>query len=89
MALYTSLQDFILLPVSVLLYLSFLFLLSKLPSAKRIIADRLSNGDDNKVEIQVKNNMPFTVYMEIIDELPVQFQKRDWKLKQRFKAGEQ
>ena len=67
----------------------FLFLLSKLPSAKRIIADRLSNGDDNKVEIQVKNNMPFTVYMEIIDELPVQFQKRDWKLKQRFKAGEQ
>jgi uncharacterized protein (DUF58 family) len=67
----------------------FLFLLSKLPAAKRIIADRLSNGDDNKVEIQVKNNMPFTVDMEIIDELPVQFQKRDWKLKQRFKAGEQ
>jgi uncharacterized protein (DUF58 family) len=67
----------------------FLFLLSKQPSAKRIIADRLSNGDDNKVEIQVKNNMPFTADMEIIDELPVQFQKRDWKLKQRFKAGEQ
>jgi uncharacterized protein (DUF58 family) len=67
----------------------FLFFISKLPSAKRIIADRLSNGDDNKIELRVKNNMPFTVDMEIIEELPVQFQKRDWVLKYRFKAGEQ
>ena len=26
--------------------------------------------------------------MEIIDELPAQFQKRDWKLKHTLKAGE-
>ena len=39
----------------------FLFVLGKAPAAKRIMADRLSNGDDNKVEIQVKNNMLFTV----------------------------
>jgi uncharacterized protein (DUF58 family) len=67
----------------------FLFVLSKAPAAKRITADRFSNGDDNKVELQVKNNMLFTVAMEIVDELPEQFQKRDWKLKHRFKAGEQ
>jgi uncharacterized protein (DUF58 family) len=67
----------------------FLFLLSKVPTAKRLTADRFSNGDENKVELQVKNNMLFTVDMEIIDELPEQFQKRDWKLKQRLKAGEQ
>lgn len=67
----------------------FLFIFSKGPSAKRLMADRLSNGDDNKVELQVKNNMLFVVDMEIIDELPVQFQKRDWKLFHRFKAGEQ
>ncbi len=67
----------------------FLFLIGKAPSAKRITADRFSNGDENKVEMQVKNNMLFTVEMEIIDELPVQFQKRDWKLRQRFSAGEQ
>ena len=30
-----------------------------------------------------------TVDMEIIDELPVQFQKRDWILKHRFNANEQ
>jgi len=67
----------------------FLFMLSKAPTAKRLTADRLSNGDVNKIEIQVKNNMLFTVDMEIIDELPVQFQKRDWKLNHRFKAKEQ
>ena len=67
----------------------FLFIFSKGPSAKRLMADRFSNGDENKVELQVKNNMLFVVDMEIIDELPVQFQKRDWKLSHRFKAGEQ
>jgi uncharacterized protein (DUF58 family) len=67
----------------------FLFVFSKGPAAKRLMADRFSNGDENKVEIQVRNNMPFVVNMEIIDELPVQFQKRDWKLFHRFKPGEQ
>lgn len=67
----------------------FLFVLGKAPVAKRIMADRLSNGDENKVEIRVQHMMPFTVLMEIIDELPVQFQKRDWILTHRFKANEQ
>lgn len=67
----------------------FLFFLGRAPMAKRLIADRLSNGDENKVELQVVNNMHSTVLIDIIDELPVQFQKRDWKLTYRFKAGEQ
>lgn len=67
----------------------FLFVISKSPSAKRLMADRLSNGDENKIELQVINRMPFTVTMEIIDELPEQFQKRDWMLIHRFAANEQ
>lgn len=67
----------------------FLFALGKAPAATRLMADRLSNGDENKIGIQVKNNMPFTVRMDIIDELPVQFQERDWLMFCRFKAGEQ
>jgi uncharacterized protein (DUF58 family) len=66
-----------------------LFLLSKSPVAKRITADRFSNGDDNKVVLEVINTMQFEVNMEIIDELPIQFQKRDWVLYRHFKAGEQ
>ncbi len=82
----------ILLAVFVILVLIdylFLFIMSRNPAAKRLTADRLSNGDENKIELQVINRMPFTVIMEIIDELPVQFQKRDWKLTHRFAAREQ
>ena len=66
----------------------FLFLIGKKPSASRIMAERLSNGDDNRIEIRIKNEMSFAVDMEILDELPYQFQKRDWEIKQRFKASE-
>jgi uncharacterized protein (DUF58 family) len=68
---------------------TFLFLLSRAPLAKRICPERFSNGDENKVGLAVTNNMRFEVEMEIIDELPEQFQKRDWIIKQRFKAGEE
>jgi uncharacterized protein (DUF58 family) len=64
----------------------FLFIIGKMPGAKRIMADRLSNSDENKVTLQITNRMPFELYLEIIDELPVQFQKRDWILHQHFKA---
>lgn len=84
----TKVLLFVFIALVIIDYL-FLFLISKSPTAKRLTADRLSNGDDNKIEVQVKNNMPFTVDMEIIDELPVQFQKRDWVLHYRFKANEQ
>ena len=67
----------------------FLFMLSPQPMAKRFTAERFSNGDENKVSLQVTNTMRFNVEMDIIDELPVQFQMRDWMLKFRFKAGEQ
>lgn len=67
----------------------FLFLVSKEPEAKRIMAERFSNGDDNKVMLQVTNTMPFKVNMEIIDELPEQFQKRDWVMYEQFNRGQQ
>ena len=67
----------------------FLFFIGNNPSAKRIMAERFSNGDENKVTIQVINNNPFETNIEIIDELPVQFQKRDWNVERHFKAKQQ
>lgn len=67
----------------------FLFFGGRQIIAKRTTAERFSNGDENKVTIQVTNTMSFEVKMEIIDELPVQFQKRDWSLKHHFKPGQQ
>ena len=66
-----------------------LFFISKSPAAKRITSGRFSNGDDNKVTLKITNATLFNASMEIIDELPVQFQKRDWLIKRQFKAGGQ
>src|SRR5215467_2303607 len=56
---------------------------------ERIVADRLSNGDENKVRISITNHYQFPVSLSIIDELPVQFQNRKFKIKLRVKEGEE
>ncbi|SEQ83819.1 Uncharacterized conserved protein, DUF58 family, contains vWF domain [Hyunsoonleella jejuensis] len=53
--------------------------------AKRIVPDKFSNGDKNQIEIQIRNNYPFISYLEIIDEIPEQFQIRDFKIKDAIK----
>ena len=37
-----------------------------------------SNSDDNPVPITLTNNYPFKTSLKIVDELPAQFQKRDF-----------
>lgn len=46
--------------------------------ANRLLPEKFSNSDFNGIPIRVKNNYSFTTYTEIIDEIPVQFQKRDF-----------
>ncbi|HVX49602.1 MAG TPA: DUF58 domain-containing protein [Chitinophagaceae bacterium] len=47
-------------------------------TAERSCTDRFSNGDENKVSITIKNNYAFNTDAVLIDELPVQFQERNW-----------
>jgi len=47
-------------------------------NAERILPQKFSNSDENEVEIILENKYKFPVYAEIIDEIPVQFQKRDF-----------
>lgn len=54
----------------------------------RTHADRFSNGDDNAVQINIENRYSFEIQLEIIDEIPVQFQRRDILFKASAKAGE-
>jgi uncharacterized protein (DUF58 family) len=68
--------------------LLFLFAFNRIPSIERMIPERLSNGDENPVQIRLQNNYPFRVNLEVIDELPVQFQKRDFSMKLSLKPGE-
>lgn len=46
--------------------------------AKRKLPEKFSNSDENPVRIEFYNRHVFRVYVELIDELPVQFQKRDF-----------
>jgi uncharacterized protein (DUF58 family) len=47
--------------------------------ARRILTEKFSNSDENPVAITVKNNYKFKVEIKLIDELPFQFQKRDFE----------
>lgn len=67
------------LSIALLLDLIIVFAGSKPVTAKRFSAERFSNGDDNKVTIELNNHRPYKVHIELIDELPVQFQERNWK----------
>lgn len=44
---------------------------------RRTHAERFSNGDENPVQIHIENRYLFKVSLEVIDEIPVQFQRRD------------
>lgn len=71
-------------------FADYLFLfLGKSPLVQRIMSDRLSNGDENKVTLKIRNQANFRVNMEIIDELPVQFQQRDFVIQRSFAARQQ
>lgn len=48
-------------------------------TAERKVAERLSNGDENKVSIHFYNAYPFKIKCVVIDELPYQFQARSWQ----------
>ena len=53
--------------------------------ASRILPEKLSNGDDNPIEITLKNNYNFTTSVMLIDELPFQYQKRDFEIHTKLK----
>lgn len=58
----------------------FLFIFFKAPTATRTLSDKLSNGEANKVTILLTNKMPFVIAVQVIDELPIQLQERNFIL---------
>lgn len=57
--------------------------------AERITPEKLSNGDLNPIRINLKNHYNFPVSVKIIDEIPFQFQVRDFKIVKAIKASTQ
>lgn len=57
-------------------------------AGERVLPEKLSNGDENPVKIRVINFYLFPVKTKIIDELPFQFQKRDFWIDTFIPKGE-
>lgn len=52
----------------------------------RNMSEKLSNGDENEIHIALNNQFTFPVYLKIIDEIPFQFQQRNFEVKRKIKA---
>ncbi|MDQ2718710.1 MAG: DUF58 domain-containing protein [Bacteroidota bacterium] len=68
---------------------SLLFFTKRNSLAERLCGKRFSNGDENRIELTVKNGFSFPVHVEIIDELPEQLQIRNWKKNLHLNARQQ
>ncbi|PKQ68945.1 DUF58 domain-containing protein [Raineya orbicola] len=56
--------------------------------ASRKTFERLSNGDKNPIHLEVKNLYNFPVQVKIIDELPEQFQERNFHIFENLASQE-
>ena len=54
--------------------------------ALRQAPEKLSNGDENPIIITVQNHYTFKIAVKIIDEVPFQFQMRNFFVKRNIKA---
>ncbi|HMR44363.1 MAG TPA: DUF58 domain-containing protein [Saprospiraceae bacterium] len=57
-------------------------------AGERKLPKLLSLGDPNQVQIILKNFSSLDLNLTIVDELPVQFQKRDFEIEKKIRAGE-
>lgn len=64
-----------------------LFFAKKGVIGHRILPEKFSNGDQNPVRIKIENFYTFPVFVRIIDEVPEQFQLRDFKIDRKLDAS--
>lgn len=65
----------------------FVFNKNKGIAAQRILPEKLSNGDENPMKVDIKNNYDFKINVKVIDEIPFQFQKRDFMIEKQIDSG--
>ena len=55
---------------------------------RRVLGDKLANGSDNDVQLFLESRYRFPTEMEVIDEIPHQFQRRDVLFHTRIAPGQ-
>lgn len=74
----------VLLMIAILLDMFLVYSKKKGIITERIVGERFSIGDENKVVLRLHNQYSFSVRTSIIDELPFQFQERKWMKKAKL-----
>jgi uncharacterized protein (DUF58 family) len=64
-----------------------LFLARNGVESTRVTPEKLSNGDENPINVSIKNYYTFPILAKIIDEIPFQFQVRNFEIKRKVKAS--
>lgn len=54
---------------------------------KRELPEKFSNGDPNPIHLYIENFYTFPVYVKIIDEIPEQFQVRNFNIEMKFNSS--
>lgn len=62
-----------------------LFSSAKGIEGQRITPEKLSNGDENPIVVSIRNFHTFTIHAKVIDEIPNQFQVRNFEIKRTIK----
>lgn len=55
---------------------------------RRRYPEKLSNGDENELEIELSNHYPLAMQVRVLEEFPMQLQVRDWELKTKLQSKE-
>lgn len=80
--IFTLAQFFLILFIGICLYdILVLFTRKKAFDAGRDCSERFSNGDENEIKIHLSNYYPFGVDLNVVDEIPDIFQRRDLSFK--------
>lgn len=71
----------------IILDMLLLFATNQKFSATRTTPEKLSNGDDNPVTVRLQSGYSFPISLRVIDELPFQFQLRDFEVNRKMAAN--
>ncbi|MGX7668369.1 DUF58 domain-containing protein [Flavobacterium pedocola] len=55
--------------------------------ASRTTPEKLSNGDENTILVKISNQYSFKIFTKVIDEIPFQFQMRNFEIKRTLTAN--
>jgi len=80
---------FFLLVAAIATDLILLFRVNRGMRGERLLADKLSNGDENEITIYLESFYTFPIALRVFDEIPHQFQRRDLEFNLSLAPGDQ